>query len=55
MKTTEQIARALLERVAKNGAYTEDDLKYIVSREDIGYGMCQKDVKEILGLDTDIY
>lgn len=51
MKTKEQIARALLDRVSKNGAYTEDDIRYITSREDIGYGQCQEEIKEILGIE----
>ena len=47
MKTKEQIARALLDRVS----YTEDDIRYITSREDIGYGQCQEEIKEILGIE----
>lgn len=47
------VARQLLERVAKNGAYTEDDLLFIQQQWDRGYMYFQGELRDLLGIDED--
>ncbi len=51
--TTEKDARTMLDRVAREGAWKEDDLNYILGLEARGIRSIQNEMKYLLGLPCD--